>query len=122
MTRELALIIRDDFDHQPGADTYTFSWLGTDYEIDLGPENFKVLERVIDKYLAVARPASTEDEAKPKPKYRSTQRARTQELRKIRTWWNENHVEPLPGGRIPRSIHDEYNRTHPDDQVAWKSR
>lgn len=121
--REVQIIVRDDLDGEPGAETYAFTWQGTAYEIDLSDAHADELSEFLQRYIDVARPG---DEQKPKKKsnsgsgkgmtYEETL-ARRAGLKRIRRWAAEQGYTVGARARLPREVHEAYNEAHPDDQI-----
>src|ERR1700738_1285706 len=55
MAKTTTVSIIDDLDGSANADTVTFAYAGTSYEIDLGRRNTAALERALKPYIAAGR-------------------------------------------------------------------
>ena len=60
MAKKVSLVITDDLDGSPGAETVSFGLDGTGYEIDLAPANRARLAGTLAPYIGAARRAGRE--------------------------------------------------------------
>jgi len=130
-------VIVDDFDGDSAAETSTFSFLGTDYQIDLNENNTLMLKEVLTDYdNVVARltefvtkarpipeqangtPEATEVAEAPKPpkRRRSRKTAATSSTSptdtEIRQWANERGIEVNMKGRVNKTVREAYHVEH----------
>lgn len=129
--REVQIVIRDDFDGSPNAETVKFGWDGIEYEVDLSEVNRKEFAEVIQPYLDVARPAdgkkkkTKRDRATPPDSPVRAYQAlspeeivqRREDVQRVRAWAREHGYNVTGRSRVPNAIHDAYNAAHPHDQV-----
>jgi hypothetical protein len=117
--REVQIIVRDDLDGSADASTVYFTWQGKDYEIDLTDEHLAELTDALQPYVDAARPADKRDRPSTPSRVRPNRAVaeRRAALKRIRVWAESQGVPTPPRARIPIKIHEEYNRTHPDDVI-----
>ena len=102
------LIITDDLDGTPDAETRSFGYDGRTYEIDLGAVNSAKLDQVLAPYIEAARLTANGNGRRPthrrgpKPGHGLGADAKT-----VRAWWAE-HPDGLPTwqprGAIPTLV------------------
>lgn len=134
LMREVQIVIRDDFDGSPNAETITFGFEGKQYEVDLSDVHRKELTEFLQHYIEVARPVDDKPRrsrppkkaSEPKPDLSDTAyRQMSQEevdqrrdaVRRVRRWARDNGFDVSSRSRVPNVVHDAYNKAHPDDQV-----
>lgn len=110
--------VTDDFDGkviEDGlAESFDFSFEGTDYTIDLRPANADKFRKDLEKWIAASskitgkrgRPKSSGTRA-PSGSGRSKE-----ELQTIREWAGKNGHEVSPRGRIAAPILEAYDQAH----------
>lgn len=109
MAKQIITKILDDIDGTDGAETTTFGFDGTTYEIDLSPENLQKLQDALETFIYHARRigrASASGTAR-KNSSGSTPDSR-QKARDIREWAAKYGVEVNDRGRVPETIVAEY--------------
>ncbi|QNK82572.1 Lsr2 family protein [Nakamurella sp. PAMC28650] len=110
----------DDMDDSTeGIERYSISFLGKDYEIDLGPKSAKKLLDTMDLYLPKARELSgpparrlrafpaTTSERKP-----SGSGFSKEELQAVRAWAAQEGITVAPKGRIKAEVLAQYEEAH----------
>jgi hypothetical protein len=95
--------ITDDIDGSKDADTYSFAWQGSEYEIDLSNKNFKALDKLLKPYIEVATKVSKRSSSSR----RSTPAAK-RDFSAIREWAKSQGIEVSSRGRIPRAVVEQY--------------
>lgn len=96
-------------------ETVSFSYKGTDYEIDLKPANAKKLDDAINKYVAAARKATGGRRSRSST---SSSRASSgsgrskDQLAAIREWATKEGHEVSPRGRIKAEIIEAFDAAH----------
>lgn len=105
MARKVITTVLDDIDGSEDAETVTFSYKGTAYEIDLSDKNAQKLEAALQPYVSAARKVGRSSSASSSRGSRSN----SADLQKIRDWAAENGVEVSARGRIAQSVVDQYN-------------
>lgn len=109
------VIVVDDIDGSPNAQTVQFSFDGTSYAIDLSKKNRAAFEKALKPWIAASTEVSGGSRARRrKPggsSSRSSQRAGP-DLAAVRAWAVEQGVEVSQRGRIAGSVIDAYNAAH----------
>lgn len=96
-------ILADDITGVEGdVETVTFTFEGTSYSIDLGPDNRARLAEALAPFIGHARRGSNSHKAPGKRPVRSGNAA------VIRMWARENGYSVPERGRIPADIHAAY--------------
>lgn len=99
---ETIVTMTDDIDGSTAAETVTFGYEGSNYEIDLSKANVKAFERAMSLYVGHAR------------KVRSTRKASTgrggskHDLSVVREWAKANGYEVSDRGRVAAAVLDAY--------------
>jgi Lsr2 len=101
MSQRVEVILEDDIDGSPAAETVRFALNGTSYEIDLSNEHAQALRGALNKYVEHARKAS----APSRPTRSARQRV---DNSAVRAWAREHGKEISERGRIPASVMKEY--------------
>lgn len=116
----------DDFDGETAAERRTFSLPGlpdTQYEIDLGDENWAGLQGALETVLlAHGRAVPVRDEvaerraAKKVSAKRRSRSGKTAQVgptsAEVRAWAAENNVEVPKSGRLPKTAFEAYHAAH----------
>ncbi|WP_375498246.1 Lsr2 family protein [uncultured Jatrophihabitans sp.] len=97
----------DDIDGGSAAGTVSFSFEGTNYEIDLSKKNKTALEKALKPYVEHARRARA-----PRRRASSGAASRRQNLPAIRAWARDNGFEVSDRGRISQEISDAFAAAH----------
>lgn len=96
MTTQRIVTLVDDIDGSEAKNTISFSYLGTDYEIDLNTKHEKALRKALAAYIEKARKTKTDSKKKTTPKIDNTG---------VREWARNNGWPDLSNyGRIPAEI------------------
>lgn len=132
--REVQIVIRDDFDGSPDAQTIKFGWDGTEYEVDLSEVHRKEFAEFIEHYIEVARPVSGKKPKRDRSGTPSGDRKpgsvrayeslspeaieeRRDGIKRVREWARQHGYEVSNRSRVPNAIHDAYNAANPRDYV-----
>lgn len=101
------MLVTDDIDGTPDAETRTFAFRGKSYEIDLSETNAAKLEKALTPYLDVARPLRSNGKPYRSPNTRRNAPVDTggATASEIRQWWKDNPVH-LPTWQAKGSIPD----------------
>jgi hypothetical protein len=104
MTRNVSIVINDDLDGSPNAQTVTFGFDGVTYEIDLGDQNREKLRAAVGPYIEAGRRISRNG---------SRLNARRQAGSRIdhaliRAWAKEHGLKVAERGRISADVMSRY--------------
>lgn len=88
----------------------SFSFDGSNYEIDLTDDNADALREAFSDYIAAARKVSSRQARSTSAS--SAKRDNSGELAKIREWANANGHEVSSRGRISQAVRDAYDAAH----------
>ena len=108
MARTVAVIIIDDLDGSPDAETVTFGLDGTDYEMDLGEANRARLMGALAPFIGAARRADRGGRGRVKgqpPPARTGRGA-------VRAWARESGLSVSGRGRISAEVMRQYDAAH----------
>ncbi|MGW4718237.1 histone-like nucleoid-structuring protein Lsr2 [Nocardia sp. NPDC004260] len=112
MARKVRTVVDviDDFTGKidAAADTVDFSYRGTAYQIELGPESAAQLEQALAPFISVARKVKKTS----KTHGAKSTAAQSDERKRIRKWARENGHNVAPVGRIDRDVIAAYHRAH----------
>lgn len=100
------VIITDDLDGSPDAETVSFALDGTTYEIDLGKENLAKFEALFAPYIQAARRVSGRSRRSAPRPGRGLDRA------SVRAWAKEQGLQVSERGRISAEIMQRYDAAH----------
>jgi Lsr2 len=98
----------DDLDGSSATGTVSFSFDGTNYEIDLSKRNKTAMEKAFKPYIDHARKARTVRSRRTQ----SGTSGRRQDITAVRSWAKENGFEVSDRGRISQEITDAYKAAH----------
>lgn len=115
MTKTVITQITDDLDGSNGAETVTFGYRGTDYEIDLGRRNSSAFDKAIKPYVDAARKVTLRGSSRRGSSSGRNGRGRSRsaaDLTAIRTWAREQGYTVADRGRISAEITDAYSAAH----------
>ena len=96
----------DDLDGGSATGTVSFSFDGTNYEIDLSKKNKTAMEKVLKPYIDHARKARGARRTQAKAA------TRRQNLPAVRAWAKESGFEVSDRGRVSQEIIDAYAAAH----------
>lgn len=100
--------ITDDLDGSKDAETYSFAWQGTEYNIDLNNKNFKTLDKLLRPYVEAAEKVSRRTSSSRRPAASSSRK----DFSAIREWAKNQNLEVSERGRIPKHIVAAYDEAH----------
>ena len=114
MAKTVITQITDDLDGSNGAETISFGYRGTTYEIDLGRKNANAFDKMMKPYLDAARKVAAERSGRrASSNGRRGSRSRpANELASIREWARTQGYSVSDRGRISANIMDAYNAAH----------
>jgi hypothetical protein len=108
MARKVQVLLEDDIDGTPGAETVVFSLDGKSYEIDLSEKNAEKLREAFAPWIGAGRrasiPAATETRRRPA--------RRSEDTADIRRWAAENGIPVSTRGRISADLRARYEAAH----------
>ena len=99
--------ITDDLDGSKDAKSYSFSWQGTAYSIDLNNKNFKALDKLLQPYIEAATKVTRRSAGR-----RTATTATRKDVSSVREWAKSQGLEVSGRGRIPKAIVDQYEAAH----------
>ncbi|NMM91236.1 Lsr2 family protein [Rhodococcus sp. SRB_17] len=111
----------DDLDGKPIVDVlgreFEFSYQGTDYRIDLRPQNVDKIEAAFAPFLAAAAKVPSADKAHMTTQAPSSSRSTgsgrsTDRLKAIREWARKNGHDVSTRGRIKADVIDAFDAAH----------
>ena len=107
MAKTVNVVITDDLDGSPDAETVAFGFEGRNYEIDLGKKNRAKLEKSLQPFMDVARRSTQRRTAKASRGSGSrTDRAA------VRAWAAEQGLKVSERGRISAEVMSKYDAAH----------
>lgn len=93
-------------------DTISFSYRGTDYEIDLKSSNSTKFDTAMKKYIDSARKVGRTRSGGGSKRASSSSGYNSETLAQIREWAGQNGYEVAPRGRIKQEIISEWEAKH----------
>ncbi len=107
MARSVSVIMTDDLDGSPDAETVTFAFAGVTYEIDLAPKNRAKLEKALEPFIQAARRIPRSGRRRgPDRQGDSVDRAA------VRAWAKSAGINVSERGRISAEIIRQYEAAH----------
>jgi hypothetical protein len=107
MAKNVSVVITDDLDGSPDAETVAFSFDGHSYEIDLGKKNRARLQKSLQPFMDAGRRTAHRRAAKPLRGGGSRiDRAA------VRAWAAEQGLKVSERGRISAEVMSKYDATH----------
>jgi len=107
MAKTVSVVVTDDLDGSPDAETVAFGFDGHSYEIDLGKKNLAKLEKSLQPFMEAGRKTTARKAAKaPKAAGSRTDRAA------VRAWAAEQGLKMSERGRISAEIMSKYDAAH----------
>ena len=108
MARKVQVLLEDDIDGTPGAETVLFSLDGKSYEIDLSEKNAEKLREAFAPWIGAGapreQPAAAETRRRPA--------RRSEDTADIRRWAAENGIPVSTRGRISADLRARYEAAH----------
>jgi len=108
MSRKVQVLLEDDIDGTPGAETVQFSVGGKSYEVDLSEANAKKLRESFAPWIAAGRRVTVP--TPPEPRRRITRRS--EDTADIRRWAAEQGIPVSSRGRISADLRARYDAAH----------
>lgn len=108
MARETKVVLTDDLDGTPAAETVSFALDQTAYEIELSSDNAEKLREALSPFVAKARRAA----GGGRTVRRTAAGGGSKDTAKIRAWAKENDYNVSDRGRIPFPVIDAYRAAH----------
>ena len=107
MAKTVSVVVTDDLDGSPDAETVAFGIDGLSYEIDLGKKNRAKLEKSLQPFMDAGRKTAQRRAAKPARAGGSrTDRAA------VRTWAAGQGLKVSERGRISAEVMSKYDAAH----------
>ena len=107
MAKTVSVVVTDDIDGSPNAETVAFTFDGQSYEIDLGKKNSAKFEKSLQPFMDAGRRTAHRRTAKPS---RGT-RSRIDNAA-VRAWAAEQGLKVSERGRIAADVVSKYDATH----------
>jgi hypothetical protein len=110
MARKVHIVLEDDLDGTPAAETIVFAVDGTSYEIDLSEGNSRRLREALAPYVGVARRVGRGAEARaatgsgPRVRKASGAAAAGVDPAAVRAWAGSRGIKVNDRGRIPADV------------------
>ena len=108
MASIVSVVVSDDIDGSPNAETVTFGFDGVNYEIDLAESNRAKLVRDFAPYVGAARKASQRRSRSTGARQPDTGADRSA----VRAWAKEQGLKVSERGRISAEIMQRYEAAH----------
>ena len=111
MAKTVVTQIIDDLDGSMGGETITFSYRGTNYEIDLGRKNASAFDKLMKPYVDAGRKVTSARGGRRSSNNGRRSRSAS-DLGAIREWARAQGYQVSDRGRISANIMDAYNAAH----------
>lgn len=105
VAKKVTVILQDDLDGTPAAETVRFALDGVEYEIDLSEENARAFRIELEPYIQRSR---TVGRAQSRRKHRTAAGRENSEA--VREWAKARGLVVNNRGRIPAKVTHEYER------------
>jgi hypothetical protein len=114
MAKTVITQITDDLDGSSGAETVTFGYRGTNYEIDLGRRNASAFDKTMRPYVDAARKVTTARGGRrgSSDGRRTSRRGSAGQLASIREWARAEGYSVSDRGRISANVMEAYEKAH----------
>jgi Lsr2 len=107
MAKTVSVVVTDDLDGSPDAETVSFGFDGHSYEIDLGKKNLAKLEKSLQPFMDAGRKTAQRRTAKaPRATGARVDRAA------VRTWAAGQGLKVSERGRISAEVMSKYDAAH----------
>jgi hypothetical protein len=107
MAKTVSVVVTDDLDGSPGAETVSFGFDGHSYEIDLGKKNLARLEKSLQPFMEAGRKTAARKAAKaPRAAGSRTDPAA------VRAWAAGQGLKVSGRGRISAEVMSRYDVAH----------
>lgn len=108
MAKTVSVVISDDIDGSPNAQTVTFGLDGVTYEIDLSKKNRAKLERDVAPYIEAGRRI-----IRARGRVTATRStAQRVDRAAVRAWANEHGLQVSERGRISAAVMEQYEASN----------
>jgi nucleoid-associated protein Lsr2 len=106
--------VTDDLDGSTGAETISFAYRGTTYEIDLGRRNANAFDKMMKPYLDAARKVTAARGGRRGSSngHRTSRRSSAGEIASIREWARGQGYSVSDRGRISANVMAAYEKAH----------
>jgi Lsr2 len=107
MAKTVSVVVTDDLDGTPDAETVAFSVEGQSYEIDLGQKNLAKLQKSLQPFMDAGRRTALRKTARPTrgPGARIDRAA-------VRAWATAQGLQVSERGRISAEVMSKYEAAH----------
>jgi hypothetical protein len=107
MAKLMSVVVTDDVDGSPGAETVAFTFNGQGYEIDLSEKNLAKLEKSLQPFIDASRRTARSKTARaPQATAPRIDRAA------VRTWAASQGLKVSERGRISAEVLSKYEAAH----------
>jgi hypothetical protein len=107
MAKTVNVVITDDLDGSPGAETVSFGIDGHSYEIDLGQQNLTKFQKSLQPFIAAGRRTAHRTAAKP-----ARNAAPGVDRAEVRAWAAAQGLKVSDRGRISAEVLSRYDAAH----------
>jgi hypothetical protein len=107
MAKTVSVVITDDLDGSPDAETVAFGFDGHNYEIDLGKKNLAKLQKSLQPFMDAGR-RSTQRKAAKAPRAAGSRVDRAA----VRAWAAGQGLKVSERGRISAEVMSKYDAAH----------
>lgn len=107
MAKTVNVVITDDLDGSPGAETVSFGIDGHSYEIDLGQKNLAKLQKSLQPFIDAGRRTAHRRAAKP-----ARGAAPGADRAAVREWAASQGLKVSERGRISAEVLTKYDAAH----------
>lgn len=111
MAQRVDVVVTDDFDGTPGAQSVYFGLDGVEYTVDLSTDHEKQFREFLGAYIGVGRRIGRGGSASPTRKRPKSDSAGDETV-VIRAWARDNGYPVKERGRVPQSVKDAYHAAH----------
>ena len=108
MSQKTRLVLVDDIDGSPAAETIRFSLDGVEYEADLNEAHAEALRESFAEWIGPARRVSGRKRVAGRRSSSSSTPASTSDTAKVREWARQNGYTVSDRGRIPSNVREAY--------------
>jgi Lsr2 len=114
MAKTVITQVTDDLDGSSGAETITFGYRGTNYEIDLGRRNASAFDKTMKPYVDAARKVTDPRGGRRGSSNgrRTSRRSSAGQLASIREWARAQGYSVSDRGRISADVMESYEKAH----------
>jgi Lsr2 len=107
MAKTVSVVVTDDLDGSPDAETVAFGFAGQSYEIDLGKKNLAKFQKSLQPFMDAGRRTALRRTARAARGARS----RTDTVA-VRAWAAEQGLKVSERGRISADVTSKYEAAH----------